>query len=144
MFNDKYLHSIDPKGRLSIARDLRTSYGIEKGDLLYLFPNVSDVPYLEIRTARQWAEYESAVMRQTSSAEKRNFMRLLDLSQETVKVDSQGRIVIPQRIREACSLGNKVGVINMTRYLEVWDQKNIEQSSNSWLKSFRDINDKLF
>jgi len=143
-FNDRYLHSIDPKGRLALSKDIRERFRLRKGEQVHLLPNVSQQPYLEIRTPAQWKSYQDSFMAQASSAQKRDFRRFVELMRETVKTDAQGRITIPARIREICKLGETVAVINMSTYIEVWNQEYVEQKFTDMVKAFRDINEQLF
>jgi MraZ protein len=143
-FNEKNLHLIDQKGRLLLPRDIRDRFDIKKGDLLYLIPNSSEPPYLEIRTEPQWERYCESLMQQEGNARKKDFLRYTRISQENVTVDGQGRIMLPQRLRDQCELGKTVAVINMDRLIEVWDKTHVEERYREMMKAFRDLNDSLF
>jgi MraZ protein len=143
-FNDKYLHSIDQKGRLLLPRDIRDHFEIKKGDTLYLIPNSSEPPYLEIRTEAQWESYCESLMQQESNVKKKDFLRYARISQESVTMDGQGRLIIPQRLRDQCKLTKSVAVINMDRFIEVWDKSHVEARYHEMMKAFRELNDLLF
>lgn len=143
-FNDKYLHSIDQKGRLLLPRDLREYFEMKKGDTLYLIPNASEPPYLEIRTEAQWDRYFESLMQQDNGVKKKDFLRYTRMSLETVTLDGQGRIIIPQRLRDQCSLAKSVAVINMDLFIEVWNQTHVEARYHDMMKAFRELNDNLF
>ncbi len=143
-FNDKYLHSIDQRGRLQLSRDIRAGFRVRKGDVIHLLPNPNNPPFLEARTKAQWETYQEALMSQPSSEAKRDFFRFIRLMHEQVTADGQGRIVVPQRLREFCGFEREVGVINMGTYVEVWNKKAVEQKYNDMLRAFNQINDQLF
>lgn len=152
-FNDKYLHPIDQRGRLQLPRNIRTGLKIKKGDVLHLLPNPNNPqllpdpnnpPFLEVRTHAQWVEYQSRLMAQPPSDQKRDFFRFIQLEHEEVTADGQGRIVVPQRLRDACGFDSEVAVINMTTYVEVWNKEAVQQKYNDMLKAFNVINDQLF
>jgi division/cell wall cluster transcriptional repressor MraZ len=143
-FGEKHVHVIDPKGRLQLARAVRDQLKLKKGDTLHLLPNVADPPFLEIRTAAQWDEYQRRFLSQAPGELKRDFVRFIQLHRETVVSDAQGRLIIPKGLRERCQLDGTVVVIHMTSCLEVWSPKQIERRYTDMAKAFRDINNTFF
>jgi DNA-binding transcriptional regulator/RsmH inhibitor MraZ len=143
-FNDKYLHSIDAKGRLQLSRPIRGQFRLKKGDRLHLLPNLDNPPFLEIRTEKQWQEYQTLFMSQAPGGLKRDFVRFVELSKETVVADAQGRIIIPKRLRELCGLEDEVAVINMNTCVEVWNKENVKRKYADLVRAFKDINNSLF
>jgi len=143
-FNEKALHSVDPKGRLLLPKDIRESYKIRKGQVLHLVPNLSSPPYLEIRTPDQWNHYRETLMQQLAGEQKKDSVRYAMMLAETVTVDGQGRIVLPQRIRDACNLDGMVAVINMQLYVEVWCKAHMDQRYADMVRAFKEANDRLF
>src|SRR5678810_1127311 len=63
-FGEKHLHGIDPKGRLQLSRQIRDQLKLKKGERLHLLPNIEEPPYLEVRTAAQWEDYEQRFLAQ--------------------------------------------------------------------------------
>lgn len=143
-FNDKYLHSMDAKGRLQLSREIRTRFKLKKGDVLHLLPNLDNPPFLEIRTDRQWHDYQTRFMSQAGGGLKRDFVRFVELTKETVVADAQGRISIPKRLREMCGLDGEVAVINLNSFVEVWNKDYVGQKYADLVKAFKDINNSLF
>ena len=143
-FDDKYLHSIDQRGRLQLPKDVRTGGKLKKGDPLFVFINPNAPRVLEVRTKGQWQDYQKQVEALPPSNAKREFYRLIRLSTVEVTADGQGRVVIPQTIRERCGFEQEVVVVNMGTYVEIWNRKDVEQKYNYMLRSFNEINDQLF
>jgi DNA-binding transcriptional regulator/RsmH inhibitor MraZ len=143
-FNDKYLHTIDPKGRLLLPKDIRDHFKIKKSDPLYLVPNMADPPYLEIRSAALWRQYRESLRQHDPGEKKKNSFRYAMMLLETATADGQGRIFIPQRIRDICALDGTVAVINMDLYIEVWSKGNMERKYPELVRAFRDVNDHMF
>ena len=143
-FDDRHLHSIDQRGRLQLPKDVRTGAKVKKGASLFLFVNRNEPVFLEIRTKAQWDETRRQLKELTSSSEKREFFRMMSLYTAEVTADGQGRIIIPQRIRERCGLDSEVVVVNMATYAEVWNKEAVEQKYSDMLRAFNDINDQLF
>lgn len=143
-FNEKSLHTIDPKGRLLLPKEVRDAFKIKKGDALYLIPNMADPPYLEIRTAKQWQEYLEGLRREVSGAQKKDTFRYAMMIKESALVDGQGRFMIPNRIRDACRLNGTVAVIDMGAYVEVWCKEHVERKYADMIRAFKEINDRMF
>ena len=143
-FDDRYLHSIDQRGRLQLPKDVRTGTKIKKGDSLFLFVNPNAPRSLEIRTKEQWESYQQQVEALPPSRNKREFYRLIRLSTVEATADGQGRIVVPQGIRDHCGFAGEVVVVNMSTYVEVWNKDAIKQKRNDMVRAFNEINDQLF
>jgi MraZ protein len=143
-FDDKYLHSIDQRGRLQLPKDVRTGTKTKKGDSLFLFVNPNAPRVLEIRTKEQWESYQKQVEALPPSRSKREFYRMISLSTVEATADNQGRIVLPQKIREHCGINREVVVVNMSTYVEVWNKDAVTQKQGDMLRAFNEINDQLF
>jgi MraZ protein len=143
-FNEKNLHSFDSKGRILLPKEIRAHYSIQKGDTLYLIPNLADASYLEIRTEEAWNRYTASLRRQESGEKKKDTFRYAMMLKETVTVDGQGRVLIPQGIRDACELGQTVAVVNMDIYVEVWSKEQMDQKYDKMVRAFKELNDRMF
>ena len=143
-FNEKALHAVDPKGRLLLPKDVRDQFKIRKGQTLHLVPNLAAPAFLEVRTPDQWEHYRTTLMQQLSGEQKKDAVRMAMLMAETVTVDGQGRIVLPQRVRDACKLEGQVAVINMHLHLEVWCKAHVDQRYNDMIRAFKETNDRMF
>ena len=142
--NPRYLQAIDAKGRLQLTREIRSEFRLKKGDKLYLLPSPGKQPHLQIRTAAQWKLFMDEFLLQTPSGAKRDYRRFVELSKETAASDAQGRIGIPGRIRDACSLAGKVLVINMGKCVEVWNPSSIHGKYDAFVHAVEEFNDEMF
>jgi len=143
-FGERHVHGVDPKGRLQLARPVREELKLKKGDKLHLLPNIDEPPFLEIRTSRQWDEYEQRFLSQAPGDLKRDFVRFVQLHRETVVADAQGRLILPKSVRERCQLDASVVVIHMSSCVEVWSPAHIERRYAEMAKAFKDINNTFF
>jgi MraZ protein len=144
VFDDRYLHLIDQRGRLQLPKDVRTGARLKKGDPVYLFVNPNAPRALEIRTKSQWEAYQKQIEALPASRSKREFYRLVRLSTVEVTADSQGRIIVPQGIRDYCGFNREVVVVNMSTYVEVWNRDAVTQKRSDMIRAFNEINDQLF
>ncbi len=107
-----YEHSIDSKGRLSIPAKLRE----ELGPVFYLAVGVDAC--LAIYPQSTWdrftEKFASLPMSQSAA------MRPLFANAVRCELDSQGRIVIPQKLRRYASLEKDVVIIGVNDRAEIW------------------------
>jgi division/cell wall cluster transcriptional repressor MraZ len=144
IFGEKHLHGIDPKGRLQLSRPIRDQLKLKKGDRIHLLPNIEEPPFLEARTSAQWEDYEQRFLAQAPGDVKRDFVRFVELHRETVIADAQGRIILPKSLRDQCSLGPSVVVINVSKCVEIWNPKHIERRRADMASAFKTINNSFF
>jgi len=117
MFLGEYLHTIDDKGRLTIPAkfrgDLSTGLVITKGidRCLVIYP-MEAWRVLKERIANLPVTVQDA----------RDFRRLVFASASDTVPDGQGRINIPQPLRDYAGLDGQVVVAGCDTYIEVWSE----------------------
>lgn len=119
MFIGQYEHNLEEKGRLSIPKKFRAEL-VEGGVLtrgldgcLFLFPK------------ERWSEF-IAKLSQTplTKADARGFSRLLTYGATEVELDGQGRILIPEYLRESAALTSAIVIAGALERIEIWNKEN--------------------
>jgi len=138
MFIGEYNFTIDSKGRISIPRLLRKSFlrgailtrGLD--NCLFLFPE------------KDWKQIakkiKSLPLGQSNS---RAFARLMLAGAMMVKLDNQGRILVPDYLRHYALLKKKVVLAGIYNRLEVWDKEEWEKYKAHTEKESSDIAEKI-
>ncbi len=115
MFMGRYNHTIDPKGRLSIPSKYREVLGeefvVSKGldGCLFVYAN------------EDWKVFEAKLASlPLLNEEARQFARFFLSGAQPVTVDKQGRILMPQDLREYAGLEKDVVLAGMGSRIEVW------------------------
>ena len=107
-----YEHSIDAKGRLFIPAKLREELGVT----FYLAMGVDEC--LAIYPQETWnrftEKFASLPMSQSAA------MRPLFANTSKCELDSQGRIVIPQKLRKYAGLEKDAVIIGVNDRAEIW------------------------
>ena len=107
-----YEHSIDAKGRLFIPAKLREELGVT----FYLAMGVDEC--LAIYPQETWnrftEKFASLPMSQSAA------MRPLFANASKCELDSQGRIVIPQKLRKNAGLEKDAVIIGVNDRAEIW------------------------
>lgn len=114
MLIGEYQHSLDAKGRISFPSKLRESLGasfvVTKGldNCLFVY-RLEDWKELEEKTA------------QLPTSKARQIQRFLFAGAALVEPDKQGRVLLPQKLREHANLGDDVTIIGVSTRVEIWD-----------------------
>ena len=107
-----YEHSIDAKGRLFIPAKLRE----ELGDTFYLAMGVDTC--LAIYPQESWDRFTEKFA--SLPVSKSKDMRSLFANAVKCVPDSQGRIVIPQKLRRYAGLDKDVVILGVNDRAEIW------------------------
>ena len=117
MFMGEYNHTIDSKGRLIVPSKFRELLGSEfvvtKGldGCLFVYPN------------EEWAAIEEKFKSiPLTTKDARKFSRFFFAGATSCEVDKQGRILLPQVLREYAGLQKDVVLAGVLGRIEIWDQ----------------------
>lgn len=117
MFIGEYSHSIDPKRRVAMPSRFRTELGsrvvVTRGldSSLFVYP------------MKVWEVLaEKLGNLPIGEASTRSFTRLQLAGAADVELDSQGRILIPDYLKNFAGLKKNVIVVGLYNRLEIWDE----------------------
>ena len=115
-------YQLDPKGRVSLPAKFREAFEeglwltVGQDRCLYCFPRAE--------WERRSREVDAFAL---SDKDGRAFSRLFFASADEAKVDGQGRVTIPQRLRDAVGIRKEVVVIGVRERMEIWDRGSFER-----------------
>ena len=125
MFMGEYNHTIDTKGRLIIPSKFREELGDEfvvtKGldGCLFVFPN------------QAWQEFEEKLRAlPLTNKSARQFSRFFVAGATPCELDKQGRILVPQTLREFAGLDKDVVLTGNLNRIEVWSKEKWSENCN--------------
>jgi MraZ protein len=116
MFLGEYDHTIDAKGRMAVPARFRAQ--MDRGAVISKGMGTC----LSVYPMQRWEEKSAELVEGKNSDELRDFERRIYPSASEVELDSQGRIVIPARLRAYANLGNEVTVAGVRDHFEIWDR----------------------
>ncbi len=120
----RYDYSLDPKNRLAIPPTYRETLAQEKGRSFYLTSGMDGCLYLFLPT--QWEKMLADDLKMFSMPDKeqeRAFKRKFFSEAVSVEPDAQGRILVPQYLKEHAGLRFDVLVQGAGNRAEIWDVK---------------------
>ncbi|MBA2363855.1 MAG: division/cell wall cluster transcriptional repressor MraZ [Chloroflexia bacterium] len=134
MFLGRFENRLDEKGRLSMPAKFRPrlaeGFVITRGfeQCLTIFP----MP--------EWQTLADNLARFPVTDQKARALRRVLFAQATdTELDRQGRMLIPEYLREAAGLGADVIVAGMDGYIEIWDVERWREMERSNAENANDI-----
>ena len=141
LFTGTHQHTIDTKGRLSIPAEFRQA----------LMRNNKQPPYLALddgclRLYRH-NDYkklmEPIIARGQFDSGRKKFSRRLFFNTTAAPIDSQGRILVPQFLREKAHLERDVVLGGAGMTIEIWNPQQLETVLNQAEDEIPDISTKM-
>jgi MraZ protein len=129
VFNGRFDHTIDEKGRVSIPVRFREVLQREGHDRLYItnFKREGH-PLLEAYLPTEWEKVvEKFRDKKMSDHSIQMFETFYVGGAHEVPVDKQGRILLPAKLREFARLDHEVTFSAKHNRFEVWDKGTLEQ-----------------
>ena len=111
---------IDDKGRLKVPNAFRATLESKYGRELFLTSLTGE--YVRIYPMPVWLEMEEKLGRMPSSHPARlRFLDRVSYFGQAGELDSQGRIIIPVRLRDSATMAGDVDVLGLYNCLDVWN-----------------------
>lgn len=120
-----YYHNIDAKGRMNFPTKLREVLGMS----FFITKGLDNC--LTVYSKQSW----DALMKKVSElpiSKGRNVSRFLCSGATEVVADKQGRILIPQPLREFAGLDKDVAVIGAFDRAEIWDRAKWDKQNTEF------------
>ena len=126
MLLGEYRHNVDVKGRVSVPSkfrgDLGQSFIVTKGLANCLF----------MYSKSEWETFENKLKAlPLTNNDARSFMRFFFAGATECEVDKQGRINIPQLLREYAGIKKDVVIVGVSTRAEIWDSSKWEEYTSS-------------
>lgn len=117
MFIGEYTHSVDEKKRISLPSKFRKELGskvvVTRGldNCLFLYPT------------KTWQAISSEVAKAGHMQRDEGYTRFTFSGASEVEIDSAGRVLIPEFLREFAELKNPVVFTGVHDRIEIWNEK---------------------
>ena len=122
MFIGEYSHNLDEKGRLAVPKKFRSD--LQKGAVVTR--GLDNCLFLY--TKKEWAKLaEKLAGLPFAQANTRAFTRLMLAGAMDVDIDKQGRIMLPDYLRQFAGIKKEIVVAGLYSRLELWDTKKWEE-----------------
>jgi len=138
VFTGEFQHSLDAKGRVIMPARLREGLGerfvVTRGldQCLFAYP------------MEEWTRLEQKMKQLPfTKGDYRAFARLFFSGAMEVEADKQGRILIPQNLRDHAGIEKEVMIIGVSDRVEVWSEQAWKEYFNNMNSNFEQLAEKL-
>ncbi|HEY1500425.1 MAG TPA: division/cell wall cluster transcriptional repressor MraZ [Acidobacteriaceae bacterium] len=126
MFRGSHITRVDEKGRLKLPAEFKRQIDEEYGGQFYITSR--DGKVAEIHPMREWEEFESKLAAVPSfNPAKQKLLKWINYFGQTAEMDGQGRVLLPQLLREKANLLSEVVVSGNEGFLKVENHQGYEQ-----------------
>jgi len=114
----EYHHSLDPKGRLFLPAKFRE----DLGDKFIATKGLDGC--LFVYTKEEWAILENKLKQlPLAKPEARAFLRFFFAGAAELESDKQGRVLIPNNLREHAQLDKDAVIVGVSSRVEIWSRQ---------------------
>lgn len=130
MFRGNHPARVDEKGRLKLPAEFKRRIDEEYGgNGAQFYITSKDGKLAEIHPLKEWEKFEEKLAQIPNfNPAKKKLLDRLNYFGQMSRMDDQGRVLLPQILREGAKLVGDVVVFGMQTYLEVSDHDSFKQT----------------
>jgi MraZ protein len=142
MFYGEYEHTIDRKGRLILPSKFRE---VAKANFIEKFFVTRGLDKcLFMFSEEEWKVQEAKFkVLPFTKKETRKFNRVYFSGAVDIAVDSQGRFIVPQYLKDFAGIKRDVVIIGFANRIEIWSKDTWQEFYSQSRDSFEDIAERL-
>lgn len=130
MFRGNHPTRVDEKGRLKLPAEFKRQIEEKYGKQVYI--TSKDGRVAEVYPLKEWEKIEEKLAQIPSfNPAKKKFLDRVNYFGQVSEMDVQGRVLVPQILREAAKIAGDVVVFGMMTYLEVTNHDAFRQNMDA-------------
>jgi MraZ protein len=138
MFIGEYRHTIDTKGRVMMPAKFREELGLS----FYVTKGMDGC--LFVYSELEWQKMDAKITSlQLSRKEARGFSRLFYAGAMNTSLDRQGRVLIPQNLRDYSGIEKDVVIIGVSDRIEIWSQEKWDIYNDEEFLNYETLTEKM-
>lgn len=143
MFYGEYEHSIDTKGRLIIPSKFREAFKENYVDRFFVTRGLDQC--LFVFTEDEWKKQEFRFKSLPfTNAEARHFNRIYFSGACEVLCDKQGRILLPQYLKDYANIRRDCVIVGVSNRMEIWAKESWKEFYDGVKGNFEKVAEKMF
>lgn len=125
-FLGRFLHQVDPKGRISLPAQFRRGRESDPFVLIQTQPEA-----LTLYPDEAWGSVQADLL-DYMKRQPEHRHKVLRITADAVEVvpDKQGRILIPERMRKAAGVSTEAWVVGAINKIQIWDPARFEVATS--------------
>ena len=142
MFYGEYLHTIDRKGRLILPSKFRESAKNNFIEKFFVTRGLDGCLFMfsEEEWHNQEQKFKSLPI---TKQQARTFNRIYFSGAVDLVVDKQGRILLPQFLKDFAKIKREVMIIGVSNRIEIWSKEKWQEFYGSNQPAFEEIAERL-
>lgn len=124
-FVSTFTNKIDAKGRVSVPASFRAVLNKEGFDGIYCYPSLDDEA-LDAGGRRLMDRNASLIAGVPDSPERDLLSMALYGASENIGIDQDGRIIIPERLRQHARIGGQVTFVGLGEKFQIWEPERFK------------------
>ena len=142
MFYGEYSHSIDRKGRLILPSKFREVAKVNFIEKFFVTRGLDKCLFMF--SEEEWHSQEQKFKSISFTKQQaRTFNRIYFSGAQEVIPDKQGRILLPQYLKDFAQIKRDVLIVGVSNRIEIWSKDLWEKFYSDSRQSFEDIAEKL-
>jgi MraZ protein len=118
MFRGRFEHTMDANGRISLPAPFRAA--LEKGDSQPIL--TLGAHHVRVYPSDVWTTYEESILATSDFLPEADTLRRFEISNcSDGRIDGQGRLSVPQYMRDRAHLRRDVVIAGVGKHVELWD-----------------------
>ena len=115
---------IDDKGRLKVPTAFLSYIGEQWGPEVFVTSITGE--FVRLYPMPVWLEVEKKLAAMPSShPSKQRFLDRVNYFGQVTTIDKQGRVLVPQLLRESAAMTGDVAVLGLQNHLAVWNEERL-------------------
>lgn len=133
MFRGTFFHSLDDKARVAVPRKFREQLPADQADRVVVTTSVGPGPRtLDVYPLASWHELESRISAMPQFNERtRTFKRHYVHPAQELAIDAQGRILLPQDLRDYISLTKEAVFTGDLEKFLIWSKEDWQRQKTA-------------
>ncbi|MFH1460447.1 MAG: division/cell wall cluster transcriptional repressor MraZ [Candidatus Omnitrophota bacterium] len=142
MFYGEFEHSLDKKSRVIIPAKFREAFKENFVEKFFVTRGLDSCLFLF--TEEEWKKQEQKFKALSfTKPEARKFNRLFFSGASEIICDSQGRVLIPQYLKDFAQIQKDVVIIGVSNRIEIWSKNRWKEFYENTRGTFEDTAEKL-
>ena len=142
MFYGEFYHQLDMKGRLVLPAKIREAAKNNFVEKFFITRGLDKCLFMFSEDEWKSQEQKFKTMSFTKS-ESRRFNRVYFSGASEISFDKQGRVLIPQYLKEFAGISRDVIIIGVSNRIEIWSKNIWNEFYNSSKEAFEEVSEKL-
>jgi len=131
-FTDRYEHSVDDKGRVTLPAQYRRYFPSDS--IAYFVPAGHGEPCIRVFPLATWTQYDQKYLEQLNEFAAKDVSRMIRKLYYRIKkvtVDKAGRVLVPDDFVKTLGLSGKILMAGHRDHFEIWDPQTFEEFMKS-------------